>query len=197
MADKSPYIDKRLDFFKNYFDSGLPYDDYVSSGSDIEIEKWRGIQTRVNLSDAQKTRLGSFTRRMNILVMSGIWCGDCVRQGPMLNAISSGSQLVEARFVESRQKPELQEELRINGAHKVPVVVVLSEDFYELSRFGDRHLGVYRRKAASELGPACDAGLIGPSDEELTSELDEWLDYLERLQLMLRLAPLLRKRYGD
>lgn len=75
--------------------------------------------------------------------------------------------------------------------------VVFSEDFYELARFGDRHLSVYRRKAATELGPACETGLVPPSGEALATELAEWCDFFERLQLMLRLAPLLRQRYGD
>ena len=133
---------------------------------------------------------------MNLLVLSGVWCGDCARQGPILNLIETVQPLVSCRYLDNRANPELQDELRINGAEKVPVIVVLSEDFFELARFGDRHLSVYRRKAATELGAACDPGLIAPADE-LKVEGDEWVEYLDRLQLMLRLAPMLRKRYGE
>ena len=49
----------------------------------------------------------------------------------------------------------------------------------------------------TEIGPACETGIIPPSTEALAAELAEWCDFFERLQLMLRLAPMLRKRYED
>ncbi len=89
------------------------------------------------------------------------------------------------------------DELRICGAKKVPVVVFLTEDFFEVERYGDRTLSVYRRKAERELGPACPV-ILGPQDgNEAAVEIQEWLDIFERVQLMLRLSPPLRRRYGD
>jgi len=56
---------------------------------------------------------------------------------------------------------------------------------------------VYRRKAERELGPACPV-TIGPQDgNEAAVEIQEWLDTFERVQLMLRLSPPLRRRHGD
>lgn len=197
MSEISPYRDKRGDFFREYFDSGLPYKDYIATGSEGEQGKWSSFEKAISLNSSQVETIQSFRRQMNILVMSGIWCGDCARQGPMFEKIEDASSCLTFRFQDNRSNPELMEELRINGAQKVPVVVLLSEDFYELSRFGDRHLSVYRRKAENELGAACDAGIVPPSSEELSEEVDEWVAYFERLQIMLRLAPALRKRYGD
>lgn len=113
----------------------------------------------------------------------------------MLRAIEKESKKINLRFLDNRANPELQKELRINGAERVPVVVTLSEDFFEISRFGERHLSVYRRKAKTELGPACEIGL--GTTGELSEEVAEWVEHFERLQLMLRLAPMLRARYGD
>lgn len=42
---------------------------------------------------------------------------------------SKRAPAIEFRYLDNQQNPELQEELRINGAEEVPVVVVLSEDF--------------------------------------------------------------------
>ncbi len=197
MADASPYHDKRSDFFREYFGAALPYGEYLKTGEEKHRARWEAIGREIVLSVEDRSRVAAFTRKMNILVMSGIWCGDCARQGPMLKAVEDCSSLLTFRYLDNRQNPALQDELRINGAEKVPVVVVLSEDFYELSRFGDRHLSVYRRKVESELGPACDAGLVPARTNELSIELTEWVDFFERLQHMLRLAPALRRRYGD
>lgn len=192
----SPYHDHRIEFFRSYFDRGLPVAQYLETGKAHEIENWERYAKDIQLTAAQQHVVASFKRRMPVLVLSGIWCGDCQRQGPMLAAIERACPLIEMRYVESRPNPELQDELRINGAAKVPVVVAFSEDFYELSRFGDRHLSVYRHKAETELAAACDPGFGSPI-AALAAELDEWVRHFERLQLILRLSPLLRKRHGD
>jgi hypothetical protein len=196
MQSPSPYRDLRTDFFRNFFEQALCYRDYLATGQAHERERWLNFEQSLPLQPEQEQRIQSFRRRMPILVMSGIWCGDCARQGPMLALLEKTNPLLQVRFIDNRQHPGLQEELRINGAEKVPVVVSLSEDFFELNRFGDRHLSVYRRKLEHELGAACDPGLGAPADE-LAEELEEWIAHFERLQAILRLSPMLRKRYAD
>ncbi len=191
------YYDLRQTFFRNYFEKGSAFNAYLTSGDPGQQKRWADYYERIKLTAAQETLVAGFTRRLNILVLSGIWCGDCARQGPMFARISERNALIDCRFVESRENPELQDELRIIGAARVPVAVLLSEDFFELSRFGDRQLSAYRRKAANELGPACDAGIVPPSEQELQTELGEWLMNVERAELLLRLAPALRTKYND
>ena len=193
MSNLLPYKDLRDSFFKKYFELGLSYSDYAKSGNDAQNLRWSSGYNSVAPTANQEKAVGSWTRRMNILVASGIWCGDCSRQGPMLKKISDANKGISLSFVESKAHPELMDELRINGAEKVPVVVILSEDFFEISRFGDKHLSVYRRTANALSG--CEIGL--PSQEDLQTELQEWVDHIERAQILLRLSPLLRKRYQD
>ena len=190
------YKDIRADFFRRYLEKALPYERYLETGKPHHAERWREYAKKISLGAAEERRIKSFARKMPVLVMSGIWCGDCARQGPMLRLIETANSAFEMRYIDNREHPELQEELRINGAEKVPVVVSFSEDFFELSRFGDRHLSVYMRKLEKELGVACDPGFGAPG-EELEFELKEWIDYFERLQALLRLSPMLRGRYGD
>lgn len=193
----SPYFDTRTEFFRDYYSRGLAYDEYLATGEPHQVEQVRHYASLLALTSEQQALLGACTRQMHVLVLSGLWCGDCTRQAPMLAAIERACPPMAMRYLDSRSHPELHNELRINGALKVPVAVVLSEDFFELARFGDRHLSVYRRKAATELGPACDTGLVPPPEAALATELAEWCDFFERLQLMLQLAPLLRQRHGD
>lgn len=193
----SPYFDLEAEFFQRSFSEALPYDAYVASGEPQQVANVRQYESLIALTGEEEALLHSYTRRMNCLVLSGLWCGDCTRQVPMLNVIARACPLIDIRYLDSRSYPAVHEKLRINGALKVPVIVVMSEDFFELERFGDRHLSVYCRKAATEIGPACETGIIPPSAEALAVELGEWCDFFERLQLMLRLSPMLRKRYED
>ena len=197
MPDLSDYHDKRIDFFKGYFAKALNYQDYLATGEEVHQQRWGEHYQAIQLAPGQLELINSFSRKLNILFMSGIWCGDCVRQGPLIQRISEGSELVDLRFIDNKENPELAQELRINGASKVPVAVFFSEDFFELCRFGDRHLAIYRAKLASETGPACASGIGIPEQDVLQQDLQDWLDLFERCQAMLRLAPLLRQRYND
>lgn len=198
MAAETPeYRDVREGLFRRLYDRALPYEAYLTASDPKHVERWRQQEKRVELTEAQKKLLGSFTRTMHALCVSGVWCGDCVRQGPIFRALEEASPVLDFRYLDRDACPEAMDELRIIGAKKVPVVVFLSEDFYEVGRFGDRTLSIYRRKAERELGPACPVGFGAPDEEELTVEAQEWLDIVERMHLILRLSPLLRKRYGD
>lgn len=194
---QSDLFDIRSDLWRRAFNQASPYSEYLKSGTERQQEKWRDYERRVALSTGELDVLASFRRRMNILVLSGIWCGDCARQGPILAAIGSASSLIDVRFLDNQAMPEVRDELRIHGASRVPVAVTLSEDFFEVGRSGDRTLSVYKRKAERELGPACETGIVPPGPEESSVEVGEWVAHFERHQLLLRLSSLLRARHND
>lgn len=202
-STESAYRDPRQGFWRDAFAQALPYAEYLAAGPDNHRQRWRTMEGQVQLGAELRQRLGQFTRRMNLLCHSGIWCGDCVRQGPILQHLAAaanaaaGAPVVDLRFAERVDDSALADELRILGALRVPVTVCLSEDFFEVGRTGDRMLVTYRRKAQRELGAACDVGLVPPPEAEVAAEVEQWLDHLERMQWMLRLSPPLRARYGD
>lgn len=101
------------------------------------------------------------------------------------------------RFIDRDVRPDLRDLLAINGGHRVPVVVFLSEDWFEVSRYGERTLSTYRRLAAEQLGATCPTGLIPPATELLAASTAEWLTEFERAQLILRLSPRLRSKHDD
>lgn len=190
-------FDSRSDLFKQMFEKALPYKDYLETATPAQFEQWRAFEQSLSLNQSQHSLINTFKRRMPLLVLSGIWCGDCKRQGPMLYRIAESSSVIEPKFIDSQSHPELSNELRISGGARVPVAVALSEDFFEIARFGDRTLSHYRSKATRELGAACDSGIMGGDNSELQIELAEWLDFIERSQLILRLSSSLRARYND
>jgi hypothetical protein len=193
----SDLFDIRSTLWKEAFADALPYSDYVKTGTSTQQERWQAYRESVSLTNDQRDRAREFKRRLNVLVLSGVWCGDCARQCPMLDLIGSASSGIEIRFLDNQANPRVRDELRIHGASRVPVVVFLSEDFFEVGRFGDRQLAAYRRKARTELGAACDAGILPASADELVEEVAQWFECFEREQLLLRLSPFLRLRHND
>jgi hypothetical protein len=109
--------------------------------------------------------------------------------------VEAAGEKINIRLIERETSPELMEELRMLGATRVPRVVFLTEDFWEIDRAGDRLLPVYRAKAAREIGMNFDAGVMSP--KALLEEIEAWVNELERILLMTRLSPILRHRYND
>jgi thiol-disulfide isomerase/thioredoxin len=191
------YHDIRSDFWRGHFDRAQSYDGYLEDSEPVHREKWDAmVEGLPPLDEGQIKRLKGYGRRLNVLVYNADWCGDCVRQVPMIMAIAAAGEDIEVRIIDRDESEALKEELRVLGAMRVPVAVLLSEDFHEVMRFGDRSLVKYRLKLEQETGATCDLGLAGPA-EELAAEQAEWVDLFERALIMLRLAPPLRERHGD
>ena len=199
MVEESPYRDVREAFWRTCWSEALDYDLYLERSEAKHAEPWSVLAERIPpLGPEREKALKGHGRTLHVLLMSGVWCGDCVRQGPMIRQIADACDAsVVLRVLDRDASPELRDELRILGAARVPVVVFLSEDFHEVGRFGDRMLTTYRRKAATEIGAACAVPTAEIPADELAAERDEWADIFERVLLMLRLAPPLRARHGD
>jgi thiol-disulfide isomerase/thioredoxin len=199
MGGGGTYRDVRAESWRSWFARALPYDGYLAGSDERKAARWRELESKLPpLDPDRRARLEGIGRELNVLVVSGVWCGDCVRQGPMIRQLAEAcGGSVSLRLIDRDLDPALRDEVRILGAMRVPVVVFLSEDFFEVGRFGDRMLATYRKKALRELGPACPLPGAVPPCDELAAERDEWCDVFERMLLMARLAPPLRERHGD
>lgn len=185
-------------YITDRFASGLPYDRYLRTGTDEQQRRWNQVHDAARLTDAQRELVGGFVREMKILVFSGIWCGDCVEQCPLIHRIGEANPAkIDLRFIERPRDAELIPELRINGGSRVPVVLFLSEDNQWCATAGDRTINRYRALAFRKLGPLCPTGIVAPEKEEVDATLADWVNEVERVQLMLRLTPRLRQKYQD
>jgi hypothetical protein len=132
------------------------------------------------------------------LIVSGVWCGDCVQQCPLLQRCAEANPAcIELRLLDRDQHRDLSDQVHLNGGSRVPVALFLSEDDELCGMLGDRTLHRYRALAAQQLGPSCPTGLMAPPPDELAATLRDWIDELERVQLMLRLSPRLRQKHND
>ncbi|MBX6314221.1 MAG: thioredoxin family protein [Isosphaeraceae bacterium] len=180
------------------FAEALPYTAFLDRYATPEQRaRWEAMHARIRLTEEQKTLLGSFRRQMPVFVLNGAWCGDCINQCPIFDHFARATPAIDLRFFDRDARPEVRDALMMNGGHRVPMVVFLSEDWQEVARYGDRTLSRYRQLAADQLGPACPTGLVPPGDDATARVIQEWLNEFERAQLVLRLSPRLRQRHGD
>ncbi len=193
------YSDRRAAFWSAALDKASDYETYLSASPREHADRWRTLAGKLPaLTEEQRGRLAGYNRTLHVLVSSGVWCGDCVRQVPMVKQIADAADPgVTLRILDRDADEALREELTLVGADRVPVAVFLTEDFWEVGRFGDRSLTAYRAKAQRETGAACALGHVPPPADELAAEQAEWVDLFERMLLMVRLSPALRQRHGD
>jgi thiol-disulfide isomerase/thioredoxin len=180
------------------FEAGLPLAEFLDKyATDAFRARWKMGAEQTTLTDEQRKLLGTFTRRMNVLVLAGAWCGDCSSQCPIFETFAEVAPVIHVRYIDRDDHPDAQAALQINGGNRVPVIVFFSEDGFEVLRYGERTLAHYRRSFVQLTGEGCSTGLVKTGDPVHQAAIQEWLDQFERVQLMLRLSPRLRNRHGD
>jgi thiol-disulfide isomerase/thioredoxin len=184
--------------WSSIFANALPYQSFLDRyASPPQRVRWDSMYQRFSLTPSQQSLLGGFVRRMPVLCFAGAWCGDCINQCPVFDHFARAAPIVDLRFIDRDANPELRDFLLVNGGQRVPVVVFLSEDWFEVSRYGERTISIYRQLAVEQIGAACPTGLVPPATEVLAACTAEWLVEFERAQLILRLSPRLRSKHDD
>jgi thiol-disulfide isomerase/thioredoxin len=183
---------------KRWHEAGKTYADYLATATPPERAHWDQIYQAVNLTDAQAALVRSFARKINVIGLSGSWCGDCVQQCPLIQRIAEANPAaIDLRWLDRDEHPDLQQQVIINGGKRVPVLLFCAEDYELVGWFGDRTLSRYRALAARQLGPSCPLPGAPVPQDELRDGLADWLEQFERVHLLLRLSTRLRHKYGD
>ena len=181
------------------FDRGLPFREFVTAADTQEHQaRWLERYEQLALDAGQTALVGSFSRAMNLLCLTGPWCGDCALQGAaMARVADANAERIHLRFIpRSEEYADLIVKNMINGGYRVPVTWFMAEDFEPASRFGDRTLSRYRSMARKALGEQSNV-LAPPPADPVSEVLREVLDEFERVQLLLRLSPRLRQKHED
>ena len=184
-------------FMSDAFAQGLPFDQYIASGTPDQKLRWMQVTDAIKATEPQLSLFSTFVREMKVLIISGLWCGDCVEQGPMAHILAKLSDKIELRYIDRDTIGELRDHVKVCGGTRVPVAVFMAEDFAHCSTFGDRTLTRYRAIQEKQLGTACSTGLFLPPEEELTETIQDWANEFERVQIMLRLSTRLRTKHQD
>ena len=187
-------------FFQKKFQQAVSYDDFVAMGkADGHHLQWLQRHSQLELTPDQFKLVSSFSRTMNILCLTGTWCGDCALQGAAMQRIAEANpDHINLRFLlRSEEHADIVVPNQINAGFRVPITFFLAEDFEPVSQFGDRTLSRYRSMARKALPPGAVTILEDPLADPVRAVLDEVLEEFERVHLLLRLSGRFRKKYGD
>jgi thiol-disulfide isomerase/thioredoxin len=183
-------------YLKAKFDAALDWEAYLATDPD-KADHWHKVYEQARLTPQQQRLVEGFVREIKVLFVTGIWCGDCVEQGPLIQRIAEAESTIELRYVDRDEHLDLAEQIRINAGLRIPVAIFMAEDCEPVSIFGDRSLARYRALAAKNLGVACPLPGVPVPDDEVHATLQDWMDEIERVHLILRLSARLRQKHGD
>ncbi len=152
------------------FDQGVDYPGFVALGEpEGHRPPWDQRYAQLTLTAEQDALIKSFAREMNVLCMTGTWCGDCALQGSAMARIAQANpDRIRLRFIpRNEDHAPLITKAQINAGFRVPVTWFMAEDFEPVA------------------------------DDELQATLQDWLDDFERVHILLRLSARLREKHGD
>ena len=112
------YFDRRSELFRQVFRDSLSYPEYLATGNVREQTAWARADAALPAPpEDASVRLDPAGRIVNVLCLSGIWCGDCVRSVPIVARLAEAAgPAVDLRFLDRDAIPELRDELRVLGA---------------------------------------------------------------------------------
>ncbi|MCE9607388.1 MAG: thioredoxin family protein [Planctomycetia bacterium] len=180
------------------FESGLSYDAFLTKYGTAEHQnRWAKMHAAIKLTPAQRALLGSFTREMKVFCFAGAWCGDCVNQCPIFDHFAQATSTINIKYFDRDDNPDLGEKLSVCGGARVPVLLFVSEDNFQVGMYGDRTLSAYRKAVAKLSGESCPTGIVLPGESEQAEVVQDWLNEFERVQWILRTSGRLRKLHDD
>lgn len=182
------------------FEQGVGYADFVAIGEpEGHRPPWDQRYEQLELTGEQDALVKSFSRKVNVLCLTGTWCGDCALQGSAMQRIAEAAPgIIDLRFILREDKhADLIVKAQINAGFRVPVTWFMAEDFEPVSWLGDRTLSRYRSMARKALGPQETNVLAPPPADPVREVLGEVLDEFERVNLLLRLSARMREMHGD
>ena len=153
-----PPILPALDW-KSIFTSGLAYDPWLQSGTSPENrDRMETLRQSLVLEPQVAGALAALPRPVRVVAIAEDWCGDVVRQVPVLVRMAQAAPNLEVRFVTRAQYPEVFVRFLTNGGEAIPKFIFLSEAWVECGNWGPmaaplREL-IARGKACNEVGAA-------------------------------------------
>lgn len=126
--------------YQELFALGINYADYVSQGSDEEIQAVAKIEQQVlfNLTPLLKQQIAELSVNAYLLVTGDMWCPDCQLNIAALNQITKLQPKIKMSIISKILAEEKMLSLIENNEIKIPTVAILNHDFQVKSFFIER-----------------------------------------------------------
>lgn len=132
--------------FNTLIELGVNYPQFLSQGNDEQIQHLLREQAkteRANFLPAElKAEIAHLTGHYTLLVAAEMWCPDCLRNVPALQALCHLAPDMQMRIITRDQAtPLFQQQFGVEKV-KIPFVAILDENLKPVGTFIERPLSV-------------------------------------------------------
>ena len=121
---------------------GLTYEEYVNQLEPAFQRRYQRSYQKVALSEEQINFLKLPSRPVRAIVFTTKTCTDSVSAVPIMKKIQEHGTFIDLRVIDinkgDQEVEEVFENYTTNGDKRVPVIITLSEDYYEINRWVER-----------------------------------------------------------
>ena len=119
------------------FASGQAYEDWITSGTSPENrEKMEALRQGQILEPQVEGFLAALPRPVHVVAIAEDWCGDVVKQVPVLARMAQAAPALRVRFISREQHPAVFARFLTNGGEAIPKFIFLSDRFVECGNWG-------------------------------------------------------------
>ena len=119
------------------FRSGQTYQAWIREGSDTSNrEKMETLRQELELEPQVAGFLAALPRPVRVLAIAEDWCGDVVKQVPVLARMEEAAGNLEVRYVSRDQHPQVFARYLTNGGEAIPKFIFLSSNWVECGNWG-------------------------------------------------------------
>jgi hypothetical protein len=151
------------------FENGKTWDDWINTPDEpVHAERMRELHESITLDTAAVERLGKLERTVNVIAIAESWCGDVIRQVPLLiKMIEATNGKARVRFIMREDNPDYFARFLTNGGEAIPKFVFCNDAFTEVGNYGPMpstpRKYISMGKAVGDIGAA--RRLVGQFDE--------------------------------
>lgn len=119
------------------FASGVPYADWIRSGESPENrERMEALREGLALDPQVEGFLAALPRTVRVVAIAEDWCGDVVKQVPVLARMAEKAPRLQVRFIARAGHPEVFARFLTNGGEAIPKFVFIAENGTECGNWG-------------------------------------------------------------
>ncbi len=166
------------------YESGLEWESWLETQPKAKIKLEERIES-YPLTDEDIGFLKGLEHNVCAMAIAEGWCGDVVRQLPILAKMARQTEKLNLRIVGRDDPSDLMERYLTNGAKVIPVFVFFSGDFIEVGNWKGRP-----KKCRDMIARGKAAGKLDEAKQAVYRLMDETNDRMtvEELKELIRLS---------
>ncbi len=118
--------------------SGLNHSDAMIKYTKMNLQRMNRIQKSFKIDKELEELVKISDNPLNFLVLAEAWCGDVAQNLPIINNIVEFNPLWNMKIVWRDENLDLMNKYLTNGSISIPKVVIMDDNFNELSVWGPR-----------------------------------------------------------